>query len=702
MKQTQLHHYALRRPDGNRPDDPINCVKAKVATDALQHAIGAKAKHMEELAHAVDETHASVRVMEYAAAANVGMQGVGTQDLVGLCAEIQKTQQTIKAQHVEMQELKKINEQLMEQIMDLTQRFGETAPTEAIDRLDDGVEMNVQNNLVNDGNALAHVQGAAEHVKETAGHVQSDPTNVSNLGIEKETIGNPKTPTQVNDEIRQRIQFLRGRQAQKIASEASSSRQANQERSGFLCTSSGGRNAEGPQENLRPQQVSALQQMQQVSQRVTVDFTPQLPSGTKRAIEKVIQENLQRMGIVTQIHSGGSPNVVRPNEAVESTARNNADFNTGNSQFLVPNLQANTAVPNVTRQPVFATAQWRPKEPPIYTGAATDDVYLWTSLVRQYFVFMHGTTQQEVAFAATLLRGAAHEWYLSYERRNGNKPPRDWPTMMQALLERFGSNIRAQEAQSKLMNISQGKRIVREYTSEFETLLGRLTTRDEATWLNVYIWGLQPHLATAVALKYPTTIAQASGHAEATELALRASQRPNIGENAEKNGTRSTGAPNGRGDAQGGPRKFAQGQGRSNIGLNQCGGKGPRRRRVIGRNHGGRQQNTTPNCAVMQYCSCGQYGHYASQCPKSTSGCAGSNSRSVNGRNQPQALHRIRRGQGGNKQGADKRTRFAGLSVVYDVDGFKYQVDNDGKIIFENEEIESAPLSQNSNKNLGN
>ena len=95
---------------------------------------------MEELAHAVDETHASVRVMEYAAAANVGMQGVGTQDIVGLWAEIQKTQQTIKAQDVEMQELKKINEQLMEQIMGLTQRFGEIAPTEAIDRLDDGVE----------------------------------------------------------------------------------------------------------------------------------------------------------------------------------------------------------------------------------------------------------------------------------------------------------------------------------------------------------------------------------------------------------------------------------------------------------------------------------------------------------------------------------------------------------------------------------
>ena len=69
-----------------------------------------------------------------------------------------------------------------------------------------------------------------------------------------------------------------------------------------------------------------------------MDFPPQFPSGTKRAIEKIIQQNLQRMGIVTQIPSGGIPDVVGPNEAVESTVRKNGDFNTGNSQFLVPNL----------------------------------------------------------------------------------------------------------------------------------------------------------------------------------------------------------------------------------------------------------------------------------------------------------------------------------------------------------------------------
>ena len=77
----------------------------------------------------------------------------------------------------------------------------------------------------------------------------------------------------------------------------------------------------------------------------------------------------------------------------------------------------------------------------MFTGAATDDVYLWTSLVKQYFVFMCRNAHQEVAFAATLLRGAAHEWYLGYEKRNGSRPPQDWPTLMQAILERFGSNI---------------------------------------------------------------------------------------------------------------------------------------------------------------------------------------------------------------------------------------------------------------------
>ena len=117
----------------------------------------------------------------------------------------------------------------------------------------------------------------------------------------------------------------------------------------------------------------------------------------------------------------------------------------------------------------------------MFTSNTSDDVYLWTSLVRQYLVFMNGTVRQEVAFIATLLRGAAYKWYRGYEQRNGNKPPQDWSTLQQAILDRFGSNIRAQEAHAKLLAISQGKRSVRDYTLEFEMLLGRLSTRDEGT-----------------------------------------------------------------------------------------------------------------------------------------------------------------------------------------------------------------------------
>ena len=238
-----------------------------------------------------------------------------------------------------------------------------------------------------------------------------------------------------------------------------------------------------------PKTVLAQQKLDHGPQKTVVGKSPQLSTGTQRAIEKVLKESLRKMGIVPQFHQDNKPENSAEN-LLQSTAMNRADSNAGNTHFSFSDLGAGSAS-NSKQNEIFVTAQWRLKEPPAYTGAASDAVYVWTSLVRQYFVSMQGSPQQEVDFAANFLRSTAHEWYLRYEKRNGNRPPRDWPTFQQALLDRFGSNIRAQEAQSRLMNISQGKRAVREYTSEFETLIGRMTTQDEATWLNVYIWGLQ-------------------------------------------------------------------------------------------------------------------------------------------------------------------------------------------------------------------
>ena len=289
---------------------------------------------------------------------------------------------------------------------------------------------------------------------------------------------------------------------------------------------------------------------------------------------------------------------------------------------------------------------------------------------------------------------------MGYERRNGNQPPQDWPTMQQAILDRFGSNIRAQEAHATLLTISQGKRSVRDYTSEFETLLGRLSTQDETTWKNMYIWGLQRYLAEAVALKYPTTIAQAAGHAEHIDLAKKTSQRPNLGNLV----ARATGNFSERGGSQAGHRAFAQGRGRGNVGVSQPGGRGIGGRRGGGWNHGRRGGTTTTQTKSGTQCfNCGQYGHYASQCPRaaSTSGSSGTAQPANQRSNFGQACGG--QGRGGNRRGGgNRRTRFSGLNVVYDAEVNEYLIDEDGNIVQEFVEEEAAAVSQQNRQTQGN
>ena len=269
-------------------------------------------------------------------------------------------------------------------------------------------------------------------------------------------------------------------------------------------------------------------------------------------------------------------------------------------------------------------------------------------------------------------------------------------------MERFGSNIRAQEAHAKLLTVSQGKRSVRDYTSEFETLLGRLSTRDEDTWKRMYVRGLQPHLAKAVAVKYPTTIAQAAGHAEEIELEIRASQRPNLGQQ----GARATASYSARGGSQTAPRPFPQGRGRGNMSLGQQGRRGNGGRRSGGWNRGrqGGQSTMQQARTGIQCFYCGQYGHCASQCPRgaSTSGSS-STAQSVNQRSNFAQVRGNRGGNRGNRRGGgNKRTRFSGLNVVYDTEGNEYPVDEDGNLTLDFIDEENAAASQQNQQNSEN
>ena len=113
----------------------------------------------------------------------------------------------------------------------------------------------------------------------------------------------------------------------------------------------------------------------------------------------------------------------------------------------------------------FATAAWKPKEPPCFFGRSSEDSHTWVSLVRNYLEFTLGSDSQQVTYIVTPFREATREWYMNFEHRNRG-PPRYWASV---LLNRFGSNIRSQEARSQLMSISQRQRFVREYASQFET-----------------------------------------------------------------------------------------------------------------------------------------------------------------------------------------------------------------------------------------
>ena len=62
-----------------------------------------------------------------------------------------------------------------------------------------------------------------------------------------------------------------------------------------------------------------------------------------------------------------------------------------------------------------------------------------------------------------------------------------------------------------------------------------------------------------------------------------------------------------------------------------------------------------------------------------------------------------RGGNRGNRRGnGGRRARFSGLQVVYDADGYEYQVDDDGNIVLDLDPEDNAATSQQNDKNSGN
>ena len=91
-----------------------------------------------------------------------------------------------------------------------------------------------------------------------------------------------------------------------------------------------------------------------------------------------------------------------------------------------------------------------------------------------------------MAYAVTLLRNAAKDWWQAYLREQHNLLPPDWATLSIALLDRFGSKLGAKQALADVMTLRQGNRSVCKYATEFEKNTGQLESSDEATLIQLF------------------------------------------------------------------------------------------------------------------------------------------------------------------------------------------------------------------------
>ena len=132
----------------------------------------------------------------------------------------------------------------------------------------------------------------------------------------------------------------------------------------------------------------------------------------------------------------------------------------------------------------------------MFHGRANEDVDTWLAKVGDFLYLTEANPRQQVAYAATLLQEAAADWWVALLRERSGRRPEDFAEFTVLLCKRFGSSTPVDRARAELRNICQGQsKTVRSYSTQFESLLGKLPTHDRE-WARVqFIWGLHQRIA---------------------------------------------------------------------------------------------------------------------------------------------------------------------------------------------------------------
>ena len=170
----------------------------------------------------------------------------------------------------------------------------------------------------------------------------------------------------------------------------------------------------------------------------------------------------------------------------------------------------------------MSRSEWKPREPPTFSGRLKEDVHQWTAIVTQYFAMVSGTDQQQLTYAVSLLRGSAIEWYNAEVKKDN---PADWKSISEALILRFGSTARSKRALLKIMQLKQDKDDVLQYAAKFESFKAQMETYDEQMLLMRFIFGLKEDLIEPVFMQYPKTVQEAKQVAENLEIVHQGVER---------------------------------------------------------------------------------------------------------------------------------------------------------------------------------
>ena len=218
-------------------------------------------------------------------------------------------------------------------------------------------------------------------------------------------------------------------------------------------------------------------------------------------------------------HTGCNTREETPTVASSSTIGRQRD-QPSTSQPAATSSRGNAAMDYAS----LAKVVLQPRRPPYFCGGLDEDVHVWTSIVDRWLNASQGEPSQQMTFVVSLLRGAAYDWYRHYETRTGC--PGDWTTLRRAMLERFGTPIRAEKARSGIYRLRQGNMTVLQYSDAFESYLAQIDDYDEAQYLVHFIFGLRPEIMRLVYMQQPASLLAAKIMAEKLELTHLATSEP--------------------------------------------------------------------------------------------------------------------------------------------------------------------------------